>query len=95
MGGSSDIFKHNYSTWIKTGLTCTGLGSLRCKHSVRWQHISQMKDVLCSLIKNILSNENAAGYHPRPVAPSTTDEAPFARIFNEVVTLKLGLPILS
>ena len=48
-----------------------------CKHNVRWQHLSRMKDVSFGLIKLILSCEKTAGYyHPWPVAPFTTDAVP-------------------
>ena len=41
--------------------------------SVRWQHISRMKDALFWLIKLVTY---ATSYHMGPVTPSTTDGAP-------------------
>ena len=57
-------FSHKRQHWYK-------LGSIRCKHNVRWQHLSQMKDgsflvsfIFFLLIKtqHTLSGTSAATY---------------------------------
>ena len=37
------------------GLMLIQLGSIRCKHIVRWQHLSQIKARLLWLVKNVFS----------------------------------------
>ena len=49
------------------------LGSISCKHNIRWRHLSQMKDASTSLMKHIWVVKNATGFHPVPVTPSATD----------------------
>ena len=56
---------------LSANLTCQ-LDSIRCKHNVRWQHLSRMKNVANVSIQNFFL-ANATGYEPGQVTWSKTD----------------------
>ena len=52
------------------------LGSIRCKPNIRWQHLSQMKNVAHVMIrKNIFADDKCS-------RPSTTERAPMKAYFG-------------
>ena len=56
---------------------CPELGSIRCQHNVRRQHLSQIKDASFWIDRDLFwAMKNAAGYHPGPVPTSTAEKGP-------------------
>ena len=77
------VHLHFYAPYINM----PQLGSTRCKHNIRWQHLSRMKNVAFALIKNFFAIDT----HSR--LSSVTSNA----IYNwwSLIVLVLSLHILS
>ena len=52
--------------------------SVRCKHDVRWQHLSQVKDVLFKPVPFFIANHNTTGYI-RDQCCHLKDDVPLSR----------------
>ena len=63
------------SSYHTTAMEHWQWGSNERKQIVRWQHLSQMKNVKFFKTDNIFDAKNAAGYHLGPVAPSAFNGA--------------------